>query len=98
MKRITLLSTAAIFLILISLIPVVYYTFLDKNEEQKSFYVGVTFGGNTTQEAKLLVDKVKNYTNLFVLQSGSLRSQNATETIGDYAVANRVTFFVLFKR
>ena len=37
---------------------------------QTGFHVGVAFGGNTTEEAKLLIDRVKDYTNLFVVQSG----------------------------
>ena len=49
-------------------------------------------GETQLKKPNCLVDKVKNYTNLFVLQSGSLRSQNATETIGDYAVANGLHF------
>jgi len=51
------------------------------------FYVGVTYCGDSVEEAKLLIDKVKNYTNLFVLQSGTFLSNvKAIEEIGDYAV------------
>jgi hypothetical protein len=51
------------------------------------FYVGVTFCGSSIQEAKQLIDRVKNYTNLFILQSGSLMyNVEAMEEIGDYAV------------
>ncbi len=54
--------------------------------DQTPFYVGVTFCGNTTQQAKLLIDKVKNYTNLFVLQSWEIsNSEAATTEICDYA-------------
>ena len=53
----------------------------------KPFYVGVTFGGDSIADAKQLIDKVKDYTNLFVLQSGPLMQNiTATEQIGDYAV------------
>lgn len=37
---------------------------------KKPFYVGVTYCGNSTIEAEQLIDKVKDYTNLFVIQSG----------------------------
>ena len=58
----------------------------DKGDE--SFYVGVAFCGNTSAEAKLLIDKVKKYTNLFVLQSGPIsKNETATNEICDYAVA-----------
>jgi len=54
---------------------------------KKPFYVGVTYCGDSTTEADQLIERVKNYTNLFVLQSGSLmQNLNATEQICDYAV------------
>ena len=54
---------------------------------KKPFYVGVTYCGNSTTEAEQLIDKVRNYTNLFVLDSGTLQDNvQATEQIGDYAV------------
>lgn len=66
-------------------------------KKSKPFYVGVTFCGNTTTEAKLLVDKVKNYTNLFVLQSGSLQQfPDKINEIGDYAVSCGMHFIVYF--
>ena len=65
------------------------------NNAQKPFYVGVTFCGNTTSDAKLLIDKVKGYTNLFVLQSGTLqRDANAIKEIGDYATSSGLHFLV----
>jgi hypothetical protein len=61
--------------------------------EDKPFYVGVTYSGDNPAEAKLLVDKVKNYTNLFVLQSGPLMGNvTVVNEIGDYAVANGLYF------
>jgi hypothetical protein len=47
-----------------------------ENERIKAadYYFGVSFCGNTAAEAKLLIDRAKCYTNLFVLQSG-LRAQ-----------------------
>ena len=54
---------------------------------KKPFYLGVTYCGNSTTQAEQLIDKVRNYTNLFVLQSGPLmQNLNATEQICDYAV------------
>ncbi len=60
-------------------------------------YVGVTYCGNNVTEAKLLIDKVKNYTNLFVIQSGSLQ-KNFTELnqICNYAVAASLDVIVYF--
>ncbi|MCL1976975.1 MAG: hypothetical protein FWG55_02530 [Candidatus Bathyarchaeota archaeon] len=60
-------------------------------------YVGVSFCGSTIAEAKLLIDKVKDYTNLFVLQSGPI-SLNMTETteICDYATSQGLSIIVYF--
>jgi parallel beta-helix repeat protein len=44
-----------------------------KNEAKDSpFYVGVEFGYGNVSDCKLLVDKVKNYTNLLVISSTSI--------------------------
>jgi len=57
--------------------------------------VGVTYCGDSVQEAKELVDKVKDYTNLFVLQSGPLMGNTiAMEEIGDYVVASNLNYAV----
>jgi len=54
---------------------------------KKPFYVGVTYCGNSTIEAEQLIDRVKSYTNLFVLQSGPLMTRfDASQEICDYAV------------
>jgi hypothetical protein len=87
MKQVFTLSL--ILLILIATISVlVPYTSVSINTETTQFYVGVTYCGNTTSEAKLLIDRVKTYTNLFVLQSWNIsRNETATKEICDYAVA-----------
>lgn len=95
MKRAIILSAAVILIILIGLVVFVIYPSLSNNNALKPFYVGVTFGGNTSSDAKLLIDKVKNSTNLFVLQSGILqRNISALDEIGDYAIASGLHFAV----
>ena len=97
MKRKVVLSAVAVFLLLVGLITFVNYAVLSENKEQKPFYVGVTYCGNNTQEAKILIDKAKNYTNLFVLQSGPLMAnETAVTEIGEYAVANGLHFAAYF--
>jgi hypothetical protein len=60
-------------------------------------YVGIAFGGNTTAEAKVLIDKVKGYTNLFILDVGRnpiSENQTKVEEICDYAVSNGLSVIV----
>lgn len=59
--------------------------------------MGVTYCGESVEEAKLLIDRVKDYTNLFFLQSGPLqnKSDDITE-IGDYAISSGMHFVVYF--
>jgi hypothetical protein len=67
------------------------------NTETQPFYLGISFCGNTTAEAKLLIDRVKNYTNLFVLQSGPISTnETATNEICDYAVNSGLDLIVYF--
>ena len=54
---------------------------------KKPFYAGKRFGGDSVADAEQLIDKVKDYINLFVLASGPLMQNiTATEQIGDYAI------------
>ena len=54
---------------------------------KKPFYVGVTYCGSSITEAEQLIDKVKSYTNLLVLDSATfMLDVNGTQEIGDYAV------------
>jgi hypothetical protein len=60
-------------------------------------FVGVTYCGDTVEGGKLLIDKVKGYSNLFVLQSGLLQRDLASvDELGDYAVASGMYFLPYF--
>ncbi|MCL2475789.1 hypothetical protein [Candidatus Bathycorpusculum sp.] len=59
----------------------------------KTVYVGVTYEGDTVDGAKQLIDKVKTYTNLFILSSGELNFTEVEE-IGDYTIAAGLNFSV----
>lgn len=92
------LTLSVIILLAASTIAVFVSNYLaEKSGEIAQFYVGVSFCGNTTAEAKLLIDRVKNYTNLFVLQSGPI-SENETSVneICDYAVKAGLSIVVYF--
>lgn len=54
---------------------------------KKPFYLGVTYGGDSTSEAHALIDRVKNYTNVFVVTSFLTQTDFQKQLdIGDYAV------------
>ena len=88
----------AVILIIAVFTPIVYwrYGFSEKPEAPLSF--GVSFGGKTAVEAKLLIDKVKGFTNFFLVNSWDL-STNETElnAVCDYAVKADLDFIVFFQ-
>jgi hypothetical protein len=68
----------------------------NQTEEQK-VYVGTTYCGDSVAEGKLLIDRVKKYTNLFVLGSGTLqRDFKSVDDLGDYAVSSGLFFLPYF--
>jgi len=95
MKRKIVIVAAVVLLITIVASVFIITAFLSaKNQD---FYVGVTFGGNTPAEAKVLIDKVKDYTNLFVLLSGPLQDNiTAINEIGDYSVSCGLKLMIYF--
>ena len=100
MKRAVIFSIIAVLLIIAIFVTVFITNSPTANStgsDNQPFYVGVTFGGNTTSEAKLLIDKVKTYTNLFILQSGPLQKNVAAiNEIGDYAVNSGLNLILYF--
>ena len=93
-------TIAVVIILLFLVLTLLYfaqYHLTNEIEEIEQCYVGVAFCGNTTSEAKLLIDRIKNYTNLFVLQSGPISTnETATTEICDYAVASGLKIIVYF--
>jgi len=91
MKKVKLVVAVVVLLLLVCVITITCYVVFNR-ESQTQFYVGVTYCGSSVEEAKELIDKVKNYTNLFILQSGTLQHVSQMEEIGDYAIASNLKF------
>jgi hypothetical protein len=74
----------------------VYYRIWDATAKDE-FFFGVSFGQDTAEEAKLLIDKVKDYTNLFVINSWAISiNETALNEICEYAVKADLKFIVYF--
>ena len=86
------LGAISLLIILAVSIFAVYLSFSmgkQTNKADPNAYVGIAFGGNTTDQAKKLIDRVESYTNLFILDSGRnpiSADQSKVEEVCDYAV------------
>ena len=85
-----------ILLITILFIPTVHIL----NSERKppeGFFFGVSYGLSTASEAKLLINKVKDYTNFFIINNwGISTNETALNEVCDYAAEAGLTFIVFF--
>jgi hypothetical protein len=93
-----LIPSLLIVILAVSVLAV-YMSYSSGNQVKanSNAYVGVAFCGNTTAEAKLLIDKVKTYTNLFILDSGRnpiSEKQTKVEEICDYAVSQGLSVII----
>ncbi len=96
-----LLIPACLIVILAVSMLAVYASYSNESQVKAkadpNVYVGIAFGGNTTAEAKVLIDKVKSYTNLFILDVGRnpiSENQTSVEEICDYAAANGLSVII----
>jgi hypothetical protein len=106
LKRILVVEAVVVVAIVLctSFLIADHYQFSSENSSNtmpvlpdSPFYVGVTYCGGNVTDAKLLIDRVKNYTNLFVIQSGLLE-KNLTQLneISTYAIASGLHIIVYF--
>jgi hypothetical protein len=94
-QKILFVTILLIVLIVTSAILLIPYN--SQQNTDTSVFVGVSYGGNSVSDAKQLIDKVKSYTNLFILQSGNLqRDFNSINEIGDYAIDAGLYFMPYF--
>ncbi len=89
MKRLRILSVVMILIIVTATLSLFVTSSQSDKQANDPVYVGVAFGGTTIDQAKLLIDRTKTYTNIFVLDSGLnpiSSNESAVKEICDYAV------------
>jgi len=94
-KWLTIATMLLMTIIVLSSLFINYRNNIEK--PNPNFFVGVTFGSNTSKEAKLLIDKVKDYTNLFVVDSWDISTnETAMNEITEYAMNANLNIMVYF--
>ncbi len=86
-------------MLLISFIisPLFYWKYSNAEEKNEDNFSGVSFGGKTADEAKLLIDRVKKYTNFFLVNSWDITiNETALNEVCDYAADANLSFIVFF--
>lgn len=100
MNRLHVLSLILIIILILATAAALLSYTESSNETANasaSVYVGVAFGGNTTEQAKLLIDRTKTYTNLFILNAGRnsiSTNESAVKEICDYATNANLNIIV----
>ncbi|MEM2904094.1 MAG: hypothetical protein QXR00_06325 [Candidatus Bathyarchaeia archaeon] len=87
----------------VSLIPILFTSILLLNmfstplEDEPKVFFGVSFCGDTVEEARLLIDRVKDYTNLLTVLSGPISyNESALTEVCDYAFKAGLNVIVFF--
>jgi hypothetical protein len=91
------LSLAIITIIVISTFAAIEVYRAYSASDKKPFYLGVTYCGDSVTGAEQLINEVKNYTNLFVLDSGTMMNDGtALNETCSYAVDSGLNVIVFF--
>ena len=98
MKSVWTILLIALLLVVVSL-PIYLNSIAvkDDNSGDAPLFFGVTYGSNTTQEARILIDEVKGYTNLFIVDSWDISTnETALNEICQYAMDSGLSVIVYF--
>ena len=94
-KRIWLILI--IILIIAVFSQIAYWQYGNSGESKTTPFFGVSYGGKTANEAKLLIDKVKDYTNFFLVDSYDITiNETALNEICNYLAKTNLKFMVFF--
>jgi len=87
-----------VLLVSVACFPILYvHNENEKEPSNEEFFFGVSFGGNTTSQAKSLIDKVKGYTNFFLINNWDISTnETALNEISQYAVDANMNFMVYY--
>lgn len=96
--KVTLLFLLAVFLVSAVCFPIIYVHYETKNTvSDEEFFFGVSFGGDTINQAKSLIDEVKGYTNFFLINNWDISiNENALNEISQYAVDAGLSIIVYY--
>jgi len=97
MKLISLFLLITLAISFVYLPTILFYYQLENEASNEKFFFGVSFGGNTTSQAKLLIDKVKGYTNFFLINNWDVSTnETALNEISQYAVDANLHIMVYY--
>ena len=69
----------------------------DAKDKPSDFYFGVSYGQISAEQAKLLIDKVKGYTNVFLIDSWEITiNETALNEVCNYCAQANLNFIVYF--
>jgi len=98
MKQSVAFLIIAVFATSAVIVPLAVFFILDKDPGlEDGLLFGVTYGQDTVEGAKILIDRVYTYTNIFIVDSSDV-SNNKTklDSVCNYAAEKNLSFIVYF--
>jgi hypothetical protein len=95
--KLTWLLLLTVLLVSVVCFPILYVHNENKNGDSDEFFFGVSFGGDTVSQAKSLIDKVKGYTNFFLINNWDVSTnETALNEISQYAIDANMNIIVYY--